>query len=336
MPVPLPPSDAPPTGEQCDSAAPEATPLGADRRRVLLLVNRKAGAGRGARKVAEAETLLRESGLDPCRLQTPDELTEAAAEAMAQQTLRAVVAIGGDGTVGLALNRTPAGTALAVMPAGTENLLAKYLEQRARPRELVDLLTGGVEVRLDAGEANGRLFALMISVGFDADVVHRVHRSRRGNITHLAYAKPFFDALRIYKYPSLRAAWQGPGADAAGGATGRWLFGMNLPRYAQGLPISPEASGTDGLIDLCVFKRGYASSAVWYLWNLLRRRHHRLPSVSITPCREFSVESDEKVPYQLDGDPGGFLPVTVRSMPQRLTCIVRPDIAARLGFRLPS
>ncbi|CAD7694849.1 unnamed protein product [Ostreobium quekettii] len=213
------------------------------------------------------------------------------------------------------------------MPAGTENLLAKYLDQQARPRALADLLTDGVEVRLDAGEANGRLFALMISVGFDADVVHRVHNSRRGNITHLAYAKPFIDALRIYKYPSLRTAWRGPDADTAGATAGRWLFGMNLPRYAQGLPIAPEASGIDGLIDLCVFKRGYASSAVWYLWHLLRRRHHQLPSVSITRCREFTVEADDQVPYQLDGDPGGFLPVTVRSAPQRLTCIVRPEQA---------
>ncbi|TWT72731.1 Diacylglycerol kinase [Posidoniimonas polymericola] len=299
------------------------------------MVNRKAGAGRGAKTLARAEAGLVAAGLEVTRVTRPDELHDCVTGAADQ--LRAVVAAGGDGTVGLALNQTPAGTPLAVMPAGTENLLAKYLEQRARPAELVELLTTGVVIRLDAGEANGRLFALMISAGLDAFVVHQLHKSRRGNITHLAYAKPTIDALRIYNYPSLRTTWHDPESRQEASATGRWLFGMNLPRYAQGLPIAPGASGIDGLIDLCVFSRGYISSAVWYLWHMLRRRHQRLPSVTMARCQEFAVEADPGVeaPYQLDGDPGGFLPVTVRSIPGRLTCVVKPSVATRLGFDLP-
>jgi diacylglycerol kinase family enzyme len=302
----------------------------------VLLVNRKAGAGRGSRILVEAERLLQSAGLSVTRASGPEQLAQLVTQFNQVGHLRAVVAVGGDGTVGLALNHTPPGVPLAVLPAGTENLLAKYLGQRARPAELVHLLTQGVMIQLDAGEANGRLFTLMISVGFDAEVVRRVHDRRRGNITHLAYLKPTYEAVRSYQYPPIRAAWQGPEGQA-GEATGRWVFGMNLPRYAQGLPIAPQAIGTDGLLDLCVFQKGRIAGGLWYLWHLMRRRHHLLRSVSMLHCRRVLIESEteELVPYQLDGDPGGFLPVEVAAVPGRMTCIVSPEVAVKLGFQLP-
>ncbi len=328
MPVPSPttPLDTHPQAVAIDPLATQ----------VVMLVNRKAGAGRGSRVLVEAEQQLQAAGLSVTRASGPDQLAELVNQFSQAGQLRAVVAVGGDGTVGLALNHTPPGVPLVVLPAGTENLLAKYLGQRARPAELVELLTRGVVIRLDAGEANGQLFTLMISVGFDAEVVRRLHDRRRGNITHLAYVKPTYEAIRSYQYPPIHAAWQGLEGQA-GEVTGRWVFGMNLPRYAQGLPIAPQATGTDGLLDLCVFQKGRIAGGLWYLWHLMRQRHHLLRSVSMLHCRRVLIESEseELVPYQLDGDPGGFLPVEVAAVPGRLTCIVSPEVAVRLGFQLP-
>lgn len=305
-------------------------------RDVVMIVNKKAGAGRGGQALAEAESALRSAGMNVSRASGPQELCSVVAPLVTEHRLRAVVAVGGDGTVGLALNHTPPGVPIAVFPAGTENLLAKYLRHRAAARDLESLLTDGVVVKLDAGKADGRLFALMISVGFDAEVVHRVHDRRRGNITHLAYAQPIIEAIAKYTYPPVRVTWHGRQGQS-GRSVGRWVFGMNLPRYAQGLPIAPKANGWDGLLDLCVFERGNASSALWYLWHLMFRRHHLLPSVSMKRCERVLIEAvtDQPVPYQLDGDPGGFLPVQVGVAPGRLTCVVQPAIARRLGFQLP-
>ncbi|MEM8864368.1 MAG: diacylglycerol kinase family protein [Planctomycetota bacterium] len=304
-------------------------------RDVLMLVNRKAGRRGGKSRAKVATEAAQAAGFLVEQVESPDELAAKSRARLASGDLRAVVAVGGDGTVGLALNSTPPGTPLAVVPAGTENLLAKYLGSCPRPAELGQLISSGVKVKLDAGRANGRLFTLMISAGFDAEVVRRVHATRRGNITHLAYAAPILQALQRYQYPPLHASW----TDEAGvrqEQVGRWLFGVNLPRYAQDLPIVPEADGADGLLDLCLFERGGMAAGLWYLWHVIRRRREKLTSVSASQLTQFRIASPvENVAYQLDGDPGGILPVDVSVVPERLTLLVAPTTATKLGFAVP-
>jgi diacylglycerol kinase family enzyme len=53
-------------------------------------------------------------------------------------------------------------------------------------------------------------------------------------------------------------------------------------------------------------------------------------------CEALRIESDEPVPYQLDGDPGGLLPVDVEVLPERLRLVVTPAAARACGFQLPN
>lgn len=313
------------------ASAPRPAPCAA--RDVLMLVNRTAGARGGGSLPDRVAAAISQRGFRVARVEGLEALAQQAERLLASGDLRAVVAVGGDGTLGAALNATPPGTPLVVAPAGTENLLSKYLGSIATPEEIARLVEQGVPVALDAGLAGGRLFSLMLSVGFDAEVVRRVHAKRRGNITHLAYAGPIFEALRHYRFPKFRARWVGPGG-AVGVARGGWLFGVNLPRYAQGIPLAPGADGADGLLDLCVFRWGNAAAGLYYLFHVLRRRHHRLRSVTTARCLRVRIDPlpGKQVPYQLDGDPGGFLPVEASVAPGRMTLLVEPDVARRLGF----
>lgn len=302
-------------------------------REVLVVANRRAGAGDRAKLAAELQSQLATVGFV---------VHEAAGFAAAEeffathpQSLRAIVTLGGDGTVGAMLNIAPVGTPLVVVPCGTENLLAKYVGNTREVADVVKLITEGVVIRLDAGCAGGRLFSLMLSAGFDAQVVHALHHARSGNISHFSYARPIWQALRSYRFPGLVMK------SAAGEHAGSWLFCMNLPSYARGLPILPQATGHDGLLDVCVLKKGSIAAGVWYAWNILRGRHQKLPSVSTHRVAELRIEplggdSDicRPVPYQLDGDPGGHLPVDVKIVPERLTLVVRRGVAERLGFAL--
>ncbi|MEM9185577.1 MAG: diacylglycerol kinase family protein [Planctomycetota bacterium] len=326
--------EAPPLSAPA-ALATRAEFLPASATRVLMLVNRNAGA-RGGQGIAEqVAAAVTQSGFDVTRVDNYADLAGVSAELASEGSLRAVLAIGGDGTAGIALNATPDGTPLLVVPAGTENLLAKYLRTGARPRAVGGLLREGVTVRLDAGVADGRLFALMISSGFDAEVVRRVHSQRSGNITHLAYAQPILSAVQSYDYPPLHAEWDDTDGQRHE-SVGRWLFGVNLPRYAQGLPIVPEAQGDDGLLDLCLFERGGTAAGLWYLCHVLRRRRHRLSSVTSARLPSFRIHSPAAdVAYQLDGDPGGVLPVDVSAAPGRMTLLVSVQTARRLGFEPP-
>lgn len=308
-------------------------PLGHSARRVLMLVNRKAGAGRGRAIVQRAVDALAAEDLQATVIAEVAHLHDEAQQASQAGDLRAVVSAGGDGTICAALNNTPPGTPLAILPLGTENLLARYLNHRRTPQSVVDLLTRGVVVALDAARAGNRLFSLVLSAGLDAEVVRLVHKHRKGNITHLAYAAPLMRAIGGYRFPQLRVVAL-EGDDAVFESTGCWAFAVNLPRYALNLPIAPNAVGTDGLLDTCVLERGSFPSGMWYLGNVLMWRHHLLGSVQTARRAGFRLEplDDQDVPYQIDGDPGGLLPVEVSSVPERLQVVVTPKTAAVLGF----
>lgn len=301
-------------------------------RHVVAFVNETAGSGPKHRHVAALRHVLKPAGFEVHVQSRLEELTQLTAELQHKGQLRAVVAVGGDGTVGAVLNATQPGTPICLLPLGTENLLAKYLKMSARPERIHELLEAGIPVQLDAGRANGRLFALMISAGFDAEVVRRVHEQRDGNITRWAYAKPILQAIRNYNYPEMRLYCDNPVPQEA--RLGRWIFGVNLPRYARNLPIAPAAVGTDAQIDWCVFERGSLGFGLWYLWHVVWRRHHRLSSVQTfrhSACRLEAVEPDVVIPYQLDGDPGGVLPVAVETIPHRLTVLVLPQVAEQIA-----
>jgi diacylglycerol kinase family enzyme len=311
-----------------------------DARDVLIGVNPHAGARNRQAIVEEFFRQVAQQGYQPTIFDEIDRLADEAACLRANGRLRAVVAAGGDGTFRLIAERTPPGTPLVVLPLGTENLLAQYLEFTADPWQLARVVADGVTAALDAGEAAGRLFTLMAGCGFDAEVVRRLHRSRQGHIHHLSYAKPILDAIRKYDYPELRVYYAPADAVDGGGEltqeiTARWVFVVNLPRYAGGLSFAPGASGTDGLLDVCTFKEGSLWYGLMYLGGVVLGQHEAMQDFGHVRTQRVRIESAGRAPYQLDGDPGGELPVEIRALPGRLTLLVARPWAVREGFIPP-
>jgi diacylglycerol kinase (ATP) len=199
--------------------------------------------------------------------------------------------------------------------------------------EVAKIIADGQVVRLDAGVAGSRLFTMMAGCGFDAEVVRRLHTERKGNIHHLSYAKPILEAIRQYDYPELRvyyapaesdtrAAGCGGGTELSAEITARWVFVVNLPRYAGGLSFAPQASGTDGLLDVCTFKEGSLLYGLMYLGGVIFGQHEGMQDFTHVQTRLLRVEAAGSVPFQLDGDPGGKLPVEIRVASGRIRLLV--------------
>jgi diacylglycerol kinase family enzyme len=293
-------------------------PVDACRRTIIVAVNPVAGSTETAASAAQLESRLVSLGYD---VQVRSDLGEILALADdCREGLRCVVAAGGDGTVGLLANRLPESTTLAILPQGTENLMAKYLQVPFQPDRVAAMIHDGWMVRLDAGRANGQLFLVMASCGFDAEVVRQVHRSRRGHIRHWAYAKPIVEAIRTYRYPTLTVRCDN-GNEVV---RVKWAFVFNAPRYAMGLPIAQDADPADGLLDLCGFRGGNLLNGLMYLAGVVTRTHRRWRDTLLARAGRITVESDEPVPFQLDGDPGGFLPLEIEVVPRRLR-IIAPE-----------
>ncbi len=244
---------------------------------------------------------------------------------LAAGNLRAVVAAGGDGTFRLIAERTRPGTPLVVLPLGTENLLARYMGFTADASALTKIIAEGRTTHLDAGMAGTRLFTMMAGCGFDAEVVRRLHSERKGNIHHLSYAMPILDAIRQYEYPELRVYYAPSDLDSTeltAEITARWVFVVNLPRYAGGLSFAPQASGTDGLLDVCTFKEGSLLHGLMYLGGVMLGQHEGMQDFTRVQTRRVRVEAAGPAPFQLDGDPGGELPAEFSISPGRIRLLV--------------
>jgi diacylglycerol kinase (ATP) len=291
--------------------------LSRDADRVAILVNPKAGpiaAQPGADRLAD---LLRKHGL---KVEVFTDLAEATTQANrwhAEGTLRTLVGVGGDGTAAELVNRTDEGVPLTLFPGGNSNLLARYLQMTKDPDFVFRTIADGVVARLDAGKVNGRIFLLMIGCGFDAEVVNRVHGSRTGHISLKNYFGPVGDVIRNYSYPEITATWEADG-EPAGSLAARWLFVFNLPCYAW-FHIAPHSDGSDGQLDVCGFRRG----GFWkHLAAISLRQHRRLSDWMTCRRRRLRITSEAEVPYQIDGDPGGRLPLDVEVLPGRMTLVV--------------
>lgn len=313
-----------------DTREQSAEPAG-----VVVSINPRSGSGRGGEAVSVLVQRLQAAGLDVYQTRDVDDAVRQAAAWSAAGHLRAVVAAGGDGTVGLLANRLPPDTRIAILPLGTENLLAKYLAIEPGGPATAACLLEMQELALDVGQANGRIFLIMASIGFDAEVVHRMHRQRTGNIKRSSYFRPIWEAISQYRYPELRITVDGTPLLPAP----TWAFVFNVPRYAMNLQIVPEAQAMDGLLDLRTFRRGNLFHGLRYLGSVVLRLHRWLQDATYRQARKIEIDSAGPVPLQLDGDPAGTTPVAIEVIPGRLrilvpaTAVAQSQAAVKTGFR---
>ena len=284
-------------------------------KRPWVAIQRNPTSGTGARRSVLLELIreLKRRGIRPRMFANRERMQAKLADPASREQLICVLAAGGDGTVGDVVNRYP-GFPIATLPLGTENLLAKYLGIQPSGTQVAELIANGSRRRLDLGRLNGRCFTLMASCGFDADVVHRTHANRRGHIRKWHYLPPIWHSIRKYDHPPLRIFVN----DETQPRMARLLVAVNLPAYALGIPFAPQATGEDGQLDLCLFQQGSTFQMARYLGQVILGRHQSLPDVTCLRASRVRIEADVAVPWQMDGDPAGFTPVTLEVLPTAL------------------
>lgn len=284
---------------------------------VVISVNPKSGSGDRSAVVRMLKTQLESFGYTVEVLGDIDQVRQLATEQMEQGRLRTVVSAGGDGTASLLVNRLPAGTPITILPLGTANLLANFLGMRTDADQVAEVIRSGKSVLFDVGRANGKVFTVVASCGFDAAVVESLHKNRKGHISYWTYSIPILKSIWRYQYPALKIT-----ADGKPIPNSRWAFVMNVPRYAMNLNFVDDADPIDGRLDICTFKKGGLFRGLYYLLAVVLRLHQRIRATNFVRFKSLRIESDGEVPYELDGDPGGSLPLTIEAVPQGMRLLV--------------
>jgi len=274
--------------------------------RILVVANPAAGTRYGRQAGQAAARAASRPGIEvELRLTERPGDAQRFAGSAAAEGFDLVVAAGGDGTVNEAANGVAgSGVALGIAPAGTMNILARLLGLPLDPARAVERLFDGYRpLAIRPGTAAGRLFVLMAGVGFDAWVLRELLRGARGKIGFLDYVRGAVRGLRTFPFPRLTIDHDGRRFEAHSAIVGR------APLYGGFLRPTPHARLHVDRLELCAFDGGAArlAAVVPRLWS---GAHAGCAGVTLVPARHVEIAaSNVPVPYQLDGELSGELPV---------------------------
>lgn len=244
-----------------------------------------------------------------------------------------VFVAGGDGTVRSCVGvLAGTGVALAVLPAGTGNLLAANLDLSDHVEDGVAIAAGGGRRRLDVGVVGDQCFVVMAGMGFDAHMISATSERSKAVMGWPAYVLGAMRHLRDHPMRvSIRLDDRRPMRRRA-----RTVLIGNVGRLQGGVRLLADAEPDDGRLDVAILTP--RTLAHWWTlgWAVLRRLD-RVPGMEIFTARRIQVISDRPQPRQLDGDliaADRALKITVR--PQALWLCVpepaeSPDLAESAG-----
>jgi diacylglycerol kinase (ATP) len=212
---------------------------------------------------------------------------------------------GGDGTVQRCIDAV-AGTdaTLAILPAGTANLLATNLEIPTDLGEAVRVGLYGRRKPLDTGSVNGEHFAVMAGAGFDARMIRDADRGMKDRIGRAAY---LYTGARNLNTPRVNATIDVDGTRFFRGRVSCVLVG-NVSKVLGGVEAFTGARPDDGLLDLGVITARNPVEWARTLGRVALGKAEGSPFVKLSRGRKFRVRFDRPLPYELDG--GAHAPVS--------------------------
>lgn len=278
--------------------------------KLALIVNPSAGGGRAAKVVAQAQAVLASKQLDFTIAETRDlpHAQDLAAQAGAEG--RMAVAIGGDGLVGaVAAASAECGALVGIIPGGRGNDLARVLGIENNVNAAIEVILNGQEGRLDLGEANGKTFCCIASLGFDSDANRIANETRVPG--GLAYLWAAIKALAGWKNAHFRLNLDGDPISFEGFS----VIAANSKAYGGGMFIAPDADLHDGLLDVVTIEGTSRARFLALLPTVFKGSHVRTQQVTVRRGRVLQIEADRDFTVYADGDPLCDLPATVSVRP---------------------
>ncbi|MDH3659274.1 MAG: diacylglycerol kinase family lipid kinase [Alphaproteobacteria bacterium] len=296
------------------------------RKRILLVANPTAGRGRGAGLKPIVDRLEGHG----CSVTVYQTKAAGDAERFVREAggagFDAIAAAGGDGTINEVLNGLSAGgPPLAIIPLGTVNVLAKEIGLPQSIDRIAETVAFGPSRPISVGDANGRRFAVMASVGLDAEVVENVNLDLKRHVGKWAYLYETARQIAFSSPPPYRLRFDHEEQEAQGIiiANGRFYGG----RYVA----APEANLENPSLEVCRLTRPGRWAAPGYLLSLCLGRLAERADVRIDRATGLEITGPAGAPLQADGDVLCRLPAIIKVLPAAVDLVFPIGSNGRAG-----
>jgi diacylglycerol kinase (ATP) len=241
----------------------------------------------------------------------------------ASATCDVVTAVGGDGLMNeVARGIIGSDAALAIVPAGSGNALARHLEIPLTHKGAIECINKMNSRIIDSATMNDEDFFAVCGTGYDAEVANQFAKSKkRGFFTYLS--------LSVKNYFKYKPADYDITIDGKTITEKAFLISIaNGSQYGNNAHIAPKASTRDGLLDVCILKPFSLLVSPILALRLFRWSLDRSPYMTVIRGRSIIIRNADKhtqLCIHYDGEPAGYVDeIKVEVAPRTLKVIVPP------------
>ena len=217
----------------------------------------------------------------------------------ARRGVDVVAAAGGDGTLNEVVNGLDGyDVPLGIIPVGTANDFARQVGIPADADHAMDVILQRKPRRLDTASLNGRRFLNVSTGGVGAEATAETPSDAKESLGAVAYA--ITGMRKLADFRSLRARFSGDGIDYDGEFL---MFAVGLTQSTGGgTMVTPMASVTDGLLDLCIVEGMSRAEFARTVFKVKRGEHVGHPGVQYVQVRDVTIEAREPIAVNVDGE----------------------------------
>ncbi len=216
----------------------------------------------------------------------------------AKEGVYAVVAIGGDGTINeIARSLVHTKTALGIIPCGSGNGLARHLQISMEPKKAIEIINEGIMDVIDYGKINDVPFFCTCGVGFDAFVSLKFAKAgRRGPLTYLE--KTLLESLK-YQPETYELETE----DSTLKYKAFLIACGNASQYGNNAYIAPQATLTDGLLDVTILEPFTVLDVPALSFQLFNKTIDQNSRIKTFRCQTLRIRRTKPGVVHFDGDP---------------------------------
>lgn len=234
-----------------------------------------------------------------------------------QRNIRAIIAVGGDGTVNEIVNGIGlSGKPMGIIRGGSGNGLARHLGIPVILNKAFAVIEKGEYFPIDIMKINGKFSANVSGVGFDAMVANKFQNvNTRGPVSYVRIILTEFATFKAQHYNII--------VDGKEIERDAYLISFaNSSQFGNNALISPTASVKDGFLDLCIVKPFPKISSPLVVERLMTGRLDGGKYIEIIKAKNIILKQESSI-YHIDGDAmEGANVLNVEIIPSVLNIIV--------------